>query len=675
MARRTGHIERINDTVLLMSSALFFIVVLLLAVVITVMAFRRFRLPPMLAYLLVGMTIGPLAMGWMPDNETTQHLAEFGIVFLMFSIGLEFSLAQLSAMRHTVFGLGGAQVVLTILVVMAIAMALGIDWRGGLTLGGIIAMSSTAIVAKLLMERVELQSAHGRLVMGVLLFQDLAVVPLLVLLPALAQGPERFVPTFGVAMLKAVLILSLLLWYGRRLMRSFFHLVAKQKSSEIFVLNVLLVTLGLAWVTEFAGLSMALGAFVAGILISETEYRYQVEDYIKPFRDVLLGLFFVTIGMRLDLSALIANIGWVALTMIAIVVIKFIIVWTLARAFRHSTSVSTRAGLILGNAGEFGFVLLANAGVLGLMQGQSQQIVLAAMLISMLIAPIAIAQMDRIVMYFCASEWTERALRLHELAIKSMGRDRHVIICGYGRSGQNLARFLAREGISFIALDADPERVRQAAAAGDSVVFGDAGRRDVLLAAGANRAAALVISFADVAISLRILEHAREVNPGLPIIVRTTDDSELEKLQNAGATEVVPEILEGSLMLASHAMLLLGIPLVRVLARIREVRRDRYHLMRGFFHGVSDVGTDVEDPDQPRLKSVMLNQGAAAIGHSLAALKFAELEIEISTIYRQKNRLSAPKADTMLEMGDVVVLLGRPDALAIAEDRLIRKAD
>ena len=658
-----------------MSAALFPIVILLLSVVVTVMAFRRVRLPPMLAYLLVGITIGPFALGWMPDNETTTHLAEFGIVFLMFSIGLEFSLAQLNAMRRMVFGLGSTQVLLTILVVLAIALALGIDWRGGLTLGGIIAMSSTAIVAKLLMERVELQSTHGRLVMGVLLFQDLAVVPLLVLLPALAHGPERFLPTFGIAMLKAVLILSLLLWYGRRLTRSFFHLVAQQKSSEIFVLNVLLVTLGLAWITELAGLSMALGAFVAGILISETEYRYQVEDYIKPFRDVLLGLFFVTIGMRLDLNELFGNLPWVVLVLTGIIVGKFIVVWMLARAFRHSTSVSTRAGLILSNTGEFGFVLLAHAGTLELLTPQHLQIVLAAMLFSMLIAPIVIAQMDRIVLYFCESEWTERALRLHELAIKSMGRDRHVIICGYGRSGQNLARFLAREDISFIALDADPERVRQAAAAGDSVVFGDAGRRDVLLAAGANRASALVVSFADVAISLRILEHAREVNPGLPIIVRTTDDSELEKLQNAGATEVVPEILEGSLMLASHAMLLLGIPLARVLARIREVRRDRYHLMRGFFHGASDVGTDVEDPDQPRLKSLILSQGAAAIGRSVASLNFDEADIEISTIYRRKQRLPAPPPETVLEVGDVVVLLGRPDALAIAEDRLIRKAD
>ena len=658
-----------------MSSALFSIVVLLLAVVITVMVFRRFQLPPILGYLLVGMTIGPFALGWLPDDATTNHLAEFGIVFLMFSIGLEFSLSQLSAMRRVVFGLGGAQVGLTIVAVMAFALAIGIDWRGGLTLGGIIAMSSTAIVAKLLMERVALQSPHGRLVMGVLLFQDLAVVPLLVLLPALAQGPERFLAAFGIALLKTALILSVLLWYGRGLMRRFFHLVAQQKSSEIFVLNVLLITLGLAWVTELAGLSMALGALVAGILISETEYRYQVEDYIKPFRDVLLGLFFVTIGMKLDPRALIDNLPWVLLTLLVIVVVKFAIVWSLVRAFRHSTSVATRCGLILSNAGEFGFVLMAQAGPLGLLSERELQIVLAAMLISMLVAPLAIGQMDRIVLYFCQSEWTERALHLHELAIKAMGRDRHVIICGYGRSGQNLARFLAREDISFIALDADPERVRQAAAAGDSVVFGDAGRRDVLLAAGANRAAALVVSFADVAISLRILEHAREVNPGLPIIVRTTDDSELEKLQNAGATEVVPEILEGSLMLASHAMLLLGIPLARVLARIREVRRNRYHLMRGFFHGVSDLGTEVEEPDQPRLKSVMLSDGSAAVGKSLAELNLEELEVEINTIYRQKTRMVSPKPESVLETGDVVVLLGRPDALGLAEDRLIRNVD
>ena len=655
-----------------MSGTLFSVVILLLTVVATVMVFRRLRLPPMLGYVLVGMVIGPRALGWMPDNEATQELAEFGIVFLMFSIGLEFSLSQLSAMRRTVFGLGGAQVLLTILAVLGIALALGADWRSGLALGGIIAMSSTAIVAKLLMERVELQSSHGRLVMGVLLFQDLALVPLLILLPALSQESAQLLPTLGLAALKAMAILSVLLWFGRRLMREFFHLVARQKSSEIFVLNVLLITLGLAWVTELAGLSMALGAFVAGVLISETEYRYQVEDYIKPFRDVLLGLFFVTIGMRLDPAALLNNSHWVALVLLGMFVLKFVIVGGLARVFGYSPSVSTRSALTLANAGEFGFVLLAQAGVLNLLSGQGQQIVLAAMLISMLAAPLIIAQMDRIVLYFIKSEWTERALRLHELAIKAMGQKGHVIICGYGRSGQNLARFLAREGIAVIALDADPERVRQAAPAGDSVVFGDAGRRDVLLAAGAGRAAALVVSFADEAVALKILEHARDIRPDLPVVVRTYDDSQLERLQQAGATEVVPEILEGSLMLASHAMLLLGVPLARVLARIREVRRDRYHLMKGFFHGASDLEEGLEEPNQPRLKSIVLQPGAAAIGKTLASVDLEGLGIELNTIYRQKQRLATPEANLELEGGDVMVLLGRPDALAVAEDRLIR---
>ena len=655
-----------------MSGTLFSVVILLLTVVATVMVFRRLRLPPMLGYVLVGMVIGPRALGWMPDNEATQELAEFGIVFLMFSIGLEFSLSQLSAMRRTVFGLGGAQVLLTILAVLGIALALGADWRSGLALGGIIAMSSTAIVAKLLMERVELQSSHGRLVMGVLLFQDLALVPLLILLPALSQESAQLLPTLGLAALKAMAILSVLLWFGRRLMREFFHLVARQKSSEIFVLNVLLITLGLAWVTELAGLSMALGAFVAGVLISETEYRYQVEDYIKPFRDVLLGLFFVTIGMRLDPAALLNNSHWVTLVLLGMFVLKFVIVGGLARVFGYSPSVSTRSALTLANAGEFGFVLLAQAGVLNLLSGQGQQIVLAAMLISMLTAPLIIAQMDRIVLYFIKSEWTERALRLHELAIKAMGQKGHVIICGYGRSGQNLARFLAREGIAVIALDADPERVRQAAPAGDSVVFGDAGRRDVLLAAGAGRAAALVVSFADEAVALKILEHARDIRPDLPVVVRTYDDSQLERLQQAGATEVVPEILEGSLMLASHAMLLLGVPLARVLARIREVRRDRYHLMKGFFHGASDLEEGLEEPNQPRLKSIVLQPGAAAIGKTLASVDLEGLGIELNTIYRQKQRLATPEANLELEGGDVMVLLGRPDALAVAEDRLIR---
>ena len=300
--------ETLNITLILLATA-----------VLVVVLFRRINMPAILGYLIVGVAIGPHALGWVPDTAETRQLAEIGVVFLMFSIGLEFSLSQLMTMRRLVVGLGGAQVLLTILLALAIGMAAGLSWQAGFILGGIVAMSSTAIISKVLSDSLQLHSAHGRQIMGVLLFQDLAVVPLLVLIPALALPPEALATAISVALLKAAVVLTLILFFGQRIMRSLFTLIAAQKSSELFVLAVLLVTLGLAWITELAGLSLALGAFLAGMLISETEYRYQVEDYIKPFRDVLLGLFFITIGMLLDLSIVGQRWALVLLVLVALI--------------------------------------------------------------------------------------------------------------------------------------------------------------------------------------------------------------------------------------------------------------------------------------------------------------------------------------------------------------------
>jgi len=289
------------------------VLILLATAVLVVVVFRSLKLPPLLGYLIVGVAIGPHALAWIPDTVVARQLAEIGVVFLMFSIGLEFSLPKLITMRRIVLGLGGAQVVLTLLIVWAFTTALGVEWRAGLILGGVVAMSSTAILAKLLAERLELNSSHGRQIIGILLAQDLAVVPLLILTPALAAGTETLAIDLGLALAKAAVVLAVMLFLGQRLMRGWFHLVARQKSAELFVLNVLLITLGLAYVTELAGLSLALGAFLAGALISETEYRYQVEVDIRPFRDVLLGLFFVTIGMLLDLQVVYGQAHWVIL--------------------------------------------------------------------------------------------------------------------------------------------------------------------------------------------------------------------------------------------------------------------------------------------------------------------------------------------------------------------------
>jgi monovalent cation:H+ antiporter-2, CPA2 family len=655
-----------------MSHTLWKIVLLLAIGVIVAAAFRRLKLPSIIGYLIAGVVIGPHALGLIPDDEQTRALAEFGVVFLMFSIGLEFSLPQLAAMRRTVFGLGSMQVGATIVLVTFAGQLFGLAWSQSFALAGILAMSSTAIPAKMLTERLELQSAHGRQIMGVALFQDLAVVLLLVLIPTLGFRPEQITSALALAGAKAAVILIVLLWFGRPLMRSWFHIVAGQKSSEVFVLNVLLVTLGLAWVTQLAGLSLALGAFVAGILISETEYRHQVEDYIKPFRDVLIGLFFITVGMLLDFGIVIAQARWVVMVLVLLLAGKFGVLWAATRLFKFDSAIATRVGLALAPAGEFGFVLLAQANALEMFESKVSQVVLAAMLLSMLLAPLLIAYSDAIVMRFCESEWMSRALSLHQLSVQAMTRDHHVVICGYGRSGQNLKRFLEQEGVSIIALDSDPSRVRAAVAAGESVVYGDAGRRETLVAAGIHRAAAVIVSFAEPAVALRILGHVRELNPRVPVVVRTADDGDLDRLKQAGAAEVVPDVLEGSLILGSHALLLLGVPLARVLKRIREMRRERYHLMRGFFHGMTDLGEDTEDHSQPRLQSVTLEERAYAVGKTLRELDLSRLAVEVTSLRRLNARNLNPEPDTLLERRDVVVLLGTPENLALAEERLLQ---
>ena len=393
-----------------MDDTLHLALILLAAAVMVVILFRVLKLPAMLGYLLVGIVIGPHGLGMIPDTAGTRNLAEIGVVFLMFSIGLEFSLAKLTTMRRIVFGLGAAQVVLTLTAVVAGMSLAGIDWRTGTVLGGAVAMSSTAIVSKMLADKLELNSLHGRQVIGVLLFQDLAVVPLLILIPALAGDPGEMATGLTLALAKAAVVLAILLFFGQRPMRAWFHLVATQKSSELFVLNVLLITLGLAFITQLAGLSLVLGAFIAGMLISETEYRYQVEDDIKPFRDVLLGLFFVTIGMKLNVALVYANLAWVALALLLLIVFKTLLVAGLSRLFGSDTGAALRTGLDLAQGGEFGFVLLSLAAPLDLVPQTMLQTMLAAMVLSMLAAPFVIERSERIVRHFSGAEWLARAM-------------------------------------------------------------------------------------------------------------------------------------------------------------------------------------------------------------------------------------------------------------------------
>ncbi len=647
------------------------ILILLISSVLAVALFRAFRLPAMLAYFLVGVLLGPHTTGLLPDSEANREFAEFGIVFLMFSIGLEFSLPQLYAMRKKVLGLGGTQVFVTLAAAMGIAKLAGLSWPAAFVIGSALVMSSTAIVSKLLAERLDLNSRHGRLSIGVLLFQDIAVVPILVLIPALAVTGADLTDVLGLAMLKAVAMLLFLFTIGKWLINPWFNLVAGQRSRELFVMNVLMITLLLAFATRLAGLSYALGAFIAGMLISETKFKYQVESDISPFRDIFLGLFFISVGMLLNLQQIANNIGVILLVLVLFILFKATIVTLVVRFVKYETGVAIRTGLILAQAGEFSFVILALGVEQKLVTGQALQIILAVSLLSMVIAPFLIQYNGRIARKLVQSYSRNSGQVVQDIDDVGKHLHDHVIICGYGRSGQYLARFLREESIPYMALDIDPSRVLEASAAGESVMFGDAARRQVLEAAGGERAKALVISYSDNRAAMKILHIVQENYPQLPVIVRTVDDANMEALREAGATEVVPEILEGSLMLASHALMLIGVPLHRVVKRIRIFREERYKLFKGYFHGISDAENEDIARQQVRLHSVIISPGTFAIGRRLVDMQLENFEVEVKSIRRPNSKGLELTEESILADGDVIVLLGQPTGLTNAQNALL----
>jgi CPA2 family monovalent cation:H+ antiporter-2 len=405
------------------------------------------------------------------------------------------------------------------------------------------------------------------------------------------------------------------------------------------------------------------------MLIAETEYKYQVETDIRPFHDVLLGLFFITIGMKLDAEAVWQQWALVLALSIGPVLFKFALVTLLARAFGAAPGVALRTGIYLAQAGEFGFVLLALATEGQLLPPALHSAVLASMVLSMMATPFLVMFSNRIVMQLSASDWLMQSVAMTTIAKRSINAEAHIIICGYGRSGQNLARLLDGESMPYMALDLDPDRVRQAAAAGQSVVFGDAARLQSLMAAGLARASAVVVSYHDTPSALKILHLVQEHAPRVPVIVRTIDDADIERLQAAGATEVVPEAIEGSLMLASHALALVGVPMRRVIRLVQEQRDARYRLLRGYFHGADDASAD--ELQTARLHSVTLPAAGAHVGKTLAAQALHGIGVTVVSVRRANGAVTQPDDALVLGAGDTLVLSGRPEPLALAEGRLL----
>ena len=563
------------------------LIIILTSSLVVISLFYRLRLPPVLGYLFVGLIVGPKAFGWVDDSEALPLLAELGVVFLLFSLGLEFSLSKMIALRQVVFGLGSLQVLVSGAVLGALLMLAGVPTTPALLLGGGLALSSTAIVSKELTSLGEIFSSHGQNAIGVLLFQDVVAVLLLTLVPVFAGNSDQaWYWALPLTLGKTVVLFFGLSLASRWVLPRLFHEVAAARSAELFVLLALVIVLLTAGLTHLIGLSPALGAFLAGMLLGESHYRHQIEADLRPFRDILLGVFFISIGMLIDLR-LFASHGLVILGLtLALLLIKGSVVALLVKFRGSDRETAWRSGLALAQGGEFCFALMAQMQQNDLMPAGLGSLLLAATFCSMVVTPSLLRAAPWIAAHLHRKPNEE--VKLEEISALNAEVQGHVVICGYGRVGQSIGRILHKARQPYIALDNDPVRVREAAVAESAVHYGDSHRGELLVAVGLERASLVVIAVDKAEVALQVVKEARRINPDVPILVRTRDDSQSPELKAAGASEVVPELLESSLMLASHALIMLGFPERQVLDRIAQVRHDRYRLLHGFYPGAED---------------------------------------------------------------------------------------
>jgi len=554
------------------SETLYDVLVFLAAAVVVVPAFRRMRTSPILGYLAVGVLVGPYGLAVIQDSEAAHTLAEFGVVFLLFMIGLELSVERLRALSRYVFGLGALQVVVTGCLIGGVAWFFGASGAAALIIGGGLALSSTAFVLQLLTEKHERSTEHGKIAFAVLLFQDLAIVPLLMLVTQLGEGGGSFLSVLSMAIMKAALALTLVIVIGRRVLRPIYRIIAETRSSELFVAITLLVVLGIGWLMSLVGISMVLGAFLAGLLLSETEYRHQVEADIRPFRGILLGLFFITVGMSIDIALIKSELLLVGTIVVCLLAGKSVVIATLCKAFGVPMGNSLRVGMLLSQGGEFGFVLFLTASSLGLLEPQTTQILLASVTLTMIATPLMAFAGHQV------SRHLARGRNQGVVGIEELGEDMqgHVVIVGFGRVGQTVAKALSMSGISYMALDMDAARIEACRSKGMPVFFGDGSQIDVLHAAGARLARGAIVTIDQPEAADHIVSALHEFCPELPTFARASDLQHGRRLEKAGATQAVPETLEASLQLGAIAMASMGISSDEVQGIVDELRTDDY---------------------------------------------------------------------------------------------------
>lgn len=639
---------------------------ILSSAVLIVWLFRRLQLPAILAYLVAGVLVGEHGLALAHEHVDYDHFAELGIVFLLFTLGLEFSLPKLLAMRHLVVTVGSLQVIISLVLFMIVAMFFGQSFAAAITIGGILALSSTAIVIRQLSESGGMKKKSGQLSVAVLLFQDVAVVPLLIVIPLLAQGGDSsFIMALLFALVKGVFVVSLLLLAGKWLLPRLFNLVAQVRTDELFVLTTLLVTLVASALTQWFGLSMALGAFLAGMMLGESQYKHQLEADIRPYRDILLGLFFVTVGMKLNIGVVFSSPFIIISLLICFMLVKVAVVVLLAKRAGESSKDAWAAGIMLAQMGEFGFVLIALASQVEVLSATTASILLGTGVLSMAITPYMISNARKWALWLSKEKQLDTQ-SLEELPQNTSLHD-HVIICGFGRIGQTVSRFLKQESIDFVAIDIDPLRTTKAREAGENVLFGSSRQAELLHAAKLSKAKLVVIAFGEDKQSLDVIQKVRTLAPNVPILVRTRNDDQLDELHAAGANEVVPESLEGSLMLVSQVLSLSGIPFSRIVRRVQKERKNHYNHLHGFFQGEhTDMSPDAIDRIE-FAHAIILSDDSFAVGKTISALKLDERRVFVIALRRNNIESEEPDVDTILLPQDTLIVRGKPRRVERAE--------
>jgi CPA2 family monovalent cation:H+ antiporter-2 len=552
-----------------------------------------------------------------------------------------------------------------------LGIMLGLDTNSAIVVGCIAALSSTAIVIKQTSELGTLNTPRAQMAVSILLFQDLAVVPMLIMVPLLASDADvSFTSALAMSLLKGTIVVGILLSAGKWILPWVFREVARTRTDELFVLTTILVTLIAAGLTYSFGLSMALGAFLAGMMLGESQYRHQLEADIRPFRDILMGLFFITVGMRLELHLLVYQLHWALIGLVILMVIKLLVIRLSGWLMRSSSVDSWAAGFKLCQMGEFSFVIAALAVDNQIISSELGSLILSIGVLSMALTPYLVDNSLNFAKRIVKQPMPTNSPVSEEIPVDHSIRD-HVLIFGFGRVGQSVSRLLTIEAIPYLIVDSDPVRVQESRSAGQPVFFGDVKQKDILRAVGIDRAKMVLLTFDDHKDALSIIQTVSSINPDLPIVVRTRKDYHLEELYAAGATQVVPEILEGGLMLVSQVLHLSGVPMSRILKRVRKERKGHYGHMHGFFPGET---TEITYGTQDKLEfmhAVIMTGEAYGVGKTLQQLNVAGMRISVKGLRRDNKEIESPDPSMTLQRGDVVVISGKPRRVERAERFLL----